>query len=43
LGCFDLIDGMKRLSLPVVKGAISDGVGKILQPTPVNWLFSIYR
>jgi len=27
---------MKRLSLPVVKGAISDGVGKILQPTPVN-------
>jgi len=34
---------MKRLSLPVVKGAISDGVGKILQPTPVNWLFSIYR
>jgi len=27
---------MKRLSLPVVKGAISDGVGKILQPTLVN-------
>jgi len=27
LGCFDLVDGMKRLSLPVVKGAISDSVG----------------